>query len=94
MIMIFKVRGQSMRPCLSSGDFVVATRFYRKLTIGDIVVFQHTLYGRLIKRIRDINASGMLLLSGDNKYSLSSEEIGWLKYSQVQAKVAYISHSR
>ncbi|PHS24701.1 MAG: peptidase S24 [Methylophaga sp.] len=78
MFGIFKVQGDSMYPSLSAGDFVVTCRFYRKLAIGDLVVFKHKNYGRLIKRIADVASSGALRLAGENDASVNSQQIGWV----------------
>ncbi|PCJ32717.1 MAG: peptidase S24 [Gammaproteobacteria bacterium] len=89
MISVFKIQGESMSPRLSGGDFVVASRFYITLSEGDIVVVQHPVYGRIIKRVKHIGESGRFLLTGENEQSLSSEQMGWLARSTIKAKVLF-----
>lgn len=89
MFAVLKIQGQSMHPSLSNGDFVVAVRYFYRLTVDDIVVFQHPLYGRLIKRVREMNSAGMLWVNGDNSDSISSEQMGWVKGEQIQGKVVF-----
>ncbi len=76
-----------MSPLLSGGDFLIASRLYRKLATGDLIVFQHFTYGRLIKRIVAINAAGECRVTGENNHSLSSKQIGWIAPSSIEAKV-------
>lgn len=89
MFSVLKIQGQSMYPSLSNGDFVVTVRYFYRLTVDDIVVFQHPLYGRLIKRVQEINSTGMLRVSGENNRSVSSEQMGWVKDEQIQGKVVF-----
>lgn len=76
-----------MIPFLSGGDFLITSRFYRKLAVGDLIVFDHSIYGRLIKRIKEINKSGEFNVTGENELSLTSDQIGWISPSSVEAKV-------
>jgi signal peptidase I len=94
MIGIFKIHGESMHPALSSGDFVVAARFYRQLAMGDLIVFQHPVYGRLIKRIKQLDPVGNILVQSENKQGLSSEQMGWLEPNQIYAKVLFSSRKK
>jgi nickel-type superoxide dismutase maturation protease len=89
MFSLLKVQGQSMHPRLSNGDFVVAVRYFYRLAVDDIVILQHPLYGRLVKRIREINSAGKLRVSGENSSSVSSKQIGWIKDEQIQGKVVF-----
>lgn len=89
MLKLFKVAGQSMHPKLAEGDFVLASmRFYR-LRIDDVVVVSHPLYCTLIKRIQHIDAEKGILLTGENRCSVSSEQMGWINKSRVLGKVIY-----
>jgi nickel-type superoxide dismutase maturation protease len=87
MFSVLKIQGESMYPKLSSGDFVVSVRYFYRLTVDDIVVFQHPLYGQLVKRIQETNSAGMLRVSGENNSSVSSKQIGYVKNEQIQGKV-------
>ena len=67
---VFKVKGNSMNPCLWPNDFVITfkTKNIRK---NDIVVVDLHLYGKIIKRIRKIIGNEVLLV-GDNPRIQSS----------------------
>lgn len=94
MISIFKVEGQSMSPLLSGGDFLITSRFYRKLSIGDLIVFHHVTYGRLVKRIIAINGAGEYRVTGENDFSLSSKQMGWIAAASIKAKVFFKIHQK
>lgn len=80
-----------MQPTLLEGDFVLSSRLYRSLNIGDLVLCDHPQYLHIIKRISDIRKDGSLLLSGDNQnQSVSSEEMGWVNTDTIRGKVIYI----
>ncbi len=87
MLGVIKVDGNSMEPTLYSGDFVLTTRLFRRLSVGDLVVCQHPQFGRIIKRIEAIDIDGRYLLKGDNPSSLTPERMGWLERSKMTAKV-------
>jgi len=78
-----------MSPLLSGGDFLISSRLYRKLTIDDLIVFQHCAYGRLIKRIVAMNEAGEYRVTGENDCSLSSDKIGWITPASIEAKVLF-----
>lgn len=76
-----------MLPTLSEGDFVLISRYFRSLNVGELVVCQHPTYKRLIKRIEAIDLDGKYLLRGDNPQSVSPEKMGWIERSQILGKV-------
>lgn len=76
-----------MQPELTNGDFVVISKLYRTLNVGDLVVAEHPTYHRIIKRITQISKVKGILLSGDNKQSVSSNQIGWVPKDNILGKV-------
>ena len=76
-----------MLPYLTSGDFVIATRFHGPIKVDDLLVINHSYYGRIIKRVKEILPDHSMLVTGDNNESISSEQIGWIKPIHVQGKV-------
>jgi phage repressor protein C with HTH and peptisase S24 domain len=70
MLNLFQVKGSSMLPSLSAGDFVV-TRCPKASVVGDIVVVNDEKVGRIIKRVRSTDNSSVML-SGDNPRLSSS----------------------
>lgn len=93
MIKIIKVAGNSLSPFFLSGDFVfinTSQRVCKKLQPDDTVVFNHPVYGRLIKRVVVNNSqSENIEVSGYNEDSVSSHKLGLIPYSAIIGKVIY-----
>ncbi|MBJ7539697.1 S24/S26 family peptidase [Marinomonas transparens] len=93
MFRLIKVKGDSMVPRLQDGDFVFTSRFYRQLTVDQLVVVDHALYGFIVKRVLHIAPDGQLWLGGENNKSLQSERIGWVSPRRVVGKVIWCIRS-
>ncbi len=79
-----------MRPFLNEGDFVFGLKYFlTSPKIGDVVVFDHTLYGLCVKKVTNYDkALKTLNLTGENvTHSLSSEQIGVVKLKSVKCRV-------
>ncbi len=66
---LYRVRGASMTPTLSSGDVLLLRR--RKARTGDVVVVQHGRLGTIAKRLAEDGR-----LRGDGPESTSPAELG------------------
>jgi hypothetical protein len=55
--------------------------------VNDLVVCQHPVYGKMIKRIKQKNQRGDMLLTGENAQSLSSQQMGWITAGMITGKV-------
>ena len=64
MSQIFRVKGNSMNPSYNDGDFVLTEQF-PNYCIDDVVVLKLPKLGYVIKRIINIEKSG-IILKGDN----------------------------
>jgi signal peptidase I len=96
MFRIHKVTGDSMFPDFQQGDFVLiaTTDIVRKrLKVGDIIVFEHKLYGTLIKRIASFDPeTAEAYVEGIRPDSLSSLRLGTIRRDAIRGKViAHIS---
>jgi len=93
MIKIIKVTGSSLSPFFNPGDFVLtwrAPRQFRKLIPGDTVVFDHSVYGRMIKKVTLNNpAERTLAVRGSHPDSLPAQKIGLVPYQNIIGKVFY-----
>jgi hypothetical protein len=76
-----------MLPELSNGDFVIVSKLYWRLNIGDLIVAEHLNYKSIIKRIVKISETKGVLLSGIHHESVSTEKIGWIPKKQIFGKV-------
>lgn len=91
MLQIFKVSGRSLWPDYKEGDFVVIVKiplFLRSLGSGDVVVFDHPVFGVMIKRVEsyDPNQEAVTVL-GNQPDSIDSRRFGPIPKSSVTGKV-------
>jgi len=93
MFKIIKVTGKSLSPFFLPGDFVLIWKrnsSFRSLSAGSTIVFDHPVYGRMIKRIESNDPeSRTLVVFGDHEDSISSKKLGPIPYSSVLGKVIY-----
>jgi len=85
------VAGDSMSPEFREGDFVViATHpFPLRLNEGDVIVFNHTHYGTLIKRILRFDANREIYVIGAHADSLDSSRLGPIRPAVVRGRVIW-----
>ena len=86
MMRIVKVRGASMAPTLSSGDYIILTkaRAYRP---GFVVLVDHPEYGLIVKRVKSITAN-TFRLEGDGQ-STSTEDMGDVDKAQIKGRARW-----
>jgi nickel-type superoxide dismutase maturation protease len=93
MIQILKVTGESLSPLFLEGDFVVVSKIpfvLRKIKAGDIVVFQHPVYGTMIKKVEHISPDGAeIFVVGTHPESTDSRQFGPLRRRQLIGKVVW-----
>ncbi|MDB5181796.1 MAG: nickel-type superoxide dismutase maturation protease [Candidatus Saccharibacteria bacterium] len=88
MFLIRHIVGVSMLPALKPDSVVVATRVYRTLKAGDVVILDHEGIEK-VKRITRV-AIDKIFLEGDNSaYSTDSRHFGWLESRTVRGKVIW-----
>jgi hypothetical protein len=80
-----------MLPDLREGDFVLigtAPFFLKRLKVGDTIVFQHKLYGTLIKHIASFDAeTAEVYVEGTSPESLDSRRLGTIRRENIRGKV-------
>ena len=96
MIRLLKVTGDSMSPDFQDGDFVAlatAPFFLKRLKVGDTIIFDHKLYGTLIKRIVSFDPeTAEAYVEGTRSDSLDSRRLGTIRREAIRGKViAHIS---
>jgi signal peptidase I len=91
MFRIHKVTGDSMSPDFQEGDFVLigtAPFFLKRLKTGDTIVFEHKLYGTLIKRVASFDPeTGEVYVEGTGPESLDSRRLGTIRRGNIRGKV-------
>jgi len=85
-----------MSPDYEEGDFVILTTipfFLKRLKVGDTIIFEHQLYGKLIKRIASFDPeTAEAYVEGTHSESLDSRRLGTIRREVILGKV--ISHIR
>jgi signal peptidase I len=93
MLRIFKVTGNSLSPFFVTGDYVFLADLcfpFQNLTPGNIVVFDHPRFGRLIKKISSVDSElGTVEVEGTNPESITPEQIGPVQISDISGKVIF-----
>jgi len=93
MLQLLKVTGESLSPLYKEGDFVVITTlpfFLRRLRQGNIIVFQHGLYGTLIKIVeRVLLDEDAVYVIGANEDSLDSRRLGPISHAAIKGRVLW-----
>jgi phage repressor protein C with HTH and peptisase S24 domain len=93
-LQVLRVRGVSLAPRYRDGDYVVISGLetalgLRRIRPGDVVVFDHPDYGRLIKRVVSLEPCGQLRVRGDDPDSVDSRRFGPLPHSAVLGRVIF-----
>jgi len=81
-----------MLPEYREGDFVVINEipfFLRRLSEGDIIIFNHPVYGILIKRIDSYLPEEGYFVSGTHENSLDSNKLGNIPIAAIRGKVIW-----
>lgn len=88
---IHRIEGVSMAPNYHSGDYVLSYCFgaWHKYQAGDVVLIEHKVFGKIIKRIHTISPEGSFSMQGDSIQSTTIEALGSAKSDTIIGKVFY-----
>ena len=93
MLRLFKVTEHSLAPEYQEGDFVLTFKFprlFHSLKAGDIIVFDHPSYGRMIKRVQTILPDiSTLTVIGSHPDSIDSRKFGPIHFGTILGKVIW-----
>lgn len=93
MFKLVKVKGSSMRPLYREGDFVLTYKipFLKpRFRHGDTIVFDHPVYGTMIKQVDTVSADGsQLTVTGTHPYSVDSRNFGPVPIYQTVGKILW-----
>lgn len=85
---ILRVRGGSLAPRFRDGDYVLLSGLgLKRIRPGDVIVFDHPDYGRLIKRVEAVEPCGRLRVRGDDIDSVDSRRFGPVPRASVRGRV-------
>ena len=93
MIKIIKVTGESLSPSYKEGDFVLVLKIpfiLNTIRQGDVVVFRHSSYGLMIKRVERLSPDGeQVYVIGTRPDSTDSRKFGPVHKRCLIGKVAF-----
>jgi signal peptidase I len=93
MITVLKVSGQSLTPHYQEGDFVLVVKipfFLNRIKNGDAVVFNHPVFGQMIKLVEHIEPLGeQVFVAGMHANSLDSRQLGPIPRTALVGKVIW-----
>lgn len=85
-----------MSPNFLPNAFVVAIKHpWQVFKVGDVVLVNHLIYGKMIKRINSYQQttnsknSAYITLIGDHPASVSTQQMGVVSQSQIMGRVCY-----
>ena len=92
MLRVLKIRGNSLAPEFSQGDFVLVSKipfFLTPPSPGDVIAFHQPGYGLLIKRIQNLIQDGGVNVIGNHPESVDSRIFGPVKQQHIIGKVIW-----
>lgn len=93
MFRIIKVTGESLSPTYQEGDYVVVTTipfFLARIKAGDVIIFNHVSYGKMIKKVSTVSAGGgEFVVVGSHENSVDSRNFGTIPAESVEGKVIW-----
>ena len=89
MFKFIKVTGNSLYPEYQEGDYVMTITFpFFRFKRGDIVIFNHPKYGRMIKDINWIESDKIHVI-GKHPGSIDSRQFGPIHRKDITGKVIW-----
>ena len=82
---LVRIDGDSMAPKLPHGTFALFRRT-RWIRPDDIVLVQHPVFGRIVKKVTSVSSQG-ITLTGLSSHSVSSLSLGPVDRRNVQGKL-------
>ncbi len=94
MLKLLKVSGDSLSPAYEEGDFVVIAKiplfFNLRPKRGDVVVFDHPIFGTMIKQVEKIDTEkDELFVIGTHQNSVDSRRFGPIPAQSVLGTVIW-----
>lgn len=75
-------------PVLPPGTYVWGIRWFRKLVVGDTIIFLHEGKEK-IKRIADMRSADLFVVGDHADASTDSRHFGWIPKDSVVAKIIW-----
>jgi signal peptidase I len=92
MLKLLKVSGDSLLPVYRDGDFVLVSKIpylFGPVRPGDVIAFQHQVYGTMIKQVENVLDRDALWVVGTHAFSVDSRRFGPVRLRDVLGKVIW-----
>jgi signal peptidase I len=93
MLKLLKVSGESLAPVYQDGDFVLIAKIpllFKELHRGDVIAFNHEVYGTMIKQVDEISIDGeRFIVTGTHENSVDSFQFGAISRDVIIGKVIW-----
>ncbi len=85
---IYKIEGDSMSPSIINNSFVLI-RPFRKKKINRFFIFEHEIYGKLIKKLVHIDSSNHFWFEGEHQSSITKTQVGPVKECDILGQIIF-----
>lgn len=87
---VFRVEDRSMEPKMKAGDYLIVSRMYGKLSVGDVVVLRHPEKSmNIVKRISAIDGFDISVAGDNAERSEDSRSFGSISRHKILGKVIF-----
>lgn len=88
----FKVKGESMSPKIPNESYVLSCNWFSSLFLGEgkKVLVQHKHLGLIVKTVALVDHHGFLWVKGENRHSMSVEQLGPISSEQIIGRVVSV----
>ncbi len=76
-----------MSPSIEDNSFLLIKSPIKKKKINKLFIFNHKLYGKLIKRLVEVDSSNSFWFMGENSHSIKKDQIGPIKENQILGQI-------
>lgn len=93
---IWKVEGHSMAPKIPQDSYVLINKWLNFLPVkkGQQLIMKHRVHGLIVKTVAIVDHNGFIWSKGENKNSVSVEQLGPVSKDQVIGRVLTIFKSK
>ncbi len=78
-----------MSPNISDDSFIITKPFSNIRNKNKLLIFKHKVYGKLVKRLNNIDSSNFFWFKGDSYTSISMDDIGPIKREQIIGEIIF-----
>ena len=76
-----------MSPIIKNDSFVITKKIKNFCKKNKLFIFKHKIYGKLIKRLVNVDSSNLYWFDGNFYKSISSKDIGPIKKEQILGQI-------